>query len=120
MSVQKKPMYVFENINDTGIHEVPETRVIHVENTNELYIKKVGSSNNMGPNTTVTQAIANGSLVKLWTTENDGPYSGLESQSATYWGTQNGGTGYRLINVSTAEPLPNVGELGDIWFQRDA
>jgi len=118
MAVQKKPIYVFEGPGDTGINIVPDTRMVMVEDTHNVYVKK--HNNGLGNTSTVQDAINNGNMVLLWSNENDGPYSGLQAQSATYWGTQNGGQGYRLINVSTGEPQPGDGDIGDIWFQRDA
>lgn len=118
MAVQKKPMYVFENENEVGIDTVPIKRVVLVESTHNLYILK--DVTGLGSNSTVQNAINNGNLILIWSSENDGPYSGLDAQTATYWGAQGGGQGYRLINVSVNQPQPSDGEVGDIWFQRDA
>jgi hypothetical protein len=112
MALQKKPIYVFENPNEYGIHLVPLNRLVLVESTHRLYFLK--NNTGLSAQNTVQDAINAGKLVMFWSNENDGPYSGLEAQSSTYW------NGYRLINVSTNEPHASDGHNGDIWFQRDA
>ena len=112
MAVQKKPTYVFENPNETGINMVPVNRLVLVESTKELYILKDDSG--LANGTTVQDAINAGKMVRFWSDANDGPYSGLQAQTTTYW------NGYRLIRVSTNPPTNSDGTNGDVWFQRDA
>ena len=112
MAVQKKPIYVFETQNDFGINEVPVNRMVLVEATQNIYILK--DDNGLSSSSTVQDAINAGKMILVWTSSNDGPYSGLEAETTTYW------NGYRLISVSTDEPTQADGENGDVWFQRDA
>jgi hypothetical protein len=112
MAVSKRSVYVFELPTDGGIFDVPEDRIILVESTNELWLKK--DNNGLDDSKTVQDAINSGNLIppnNVWNPNNDGVGSDLD---AALWG------GHRLIAISVDEPTAADGVDGDIWFQRDS
>jgi hypothetical protein len=111
MAVQKKPLYVFETTNDQGIYDVPEFRIVLVEDAQCFYFLQ--NKDGLSSTSTVQQAINSANLIPFWSELNDGFDSGLPAQYTKLW------NGHYLYGVSPDEPPANEGQTGDIWFQYD-
>jgi len=117
MGFAKRSIYIFTSASDTGIYDVPEDRVILLEETHEIWIKT--SNEDLNVNSTLQDAINNFKLYgknltpqpNVWHPWNDGVGSDMD---AALWG------GHRLIAISEDPPSDTDGEEGDIWFQRES
>lgn len=110
----KRSIFHVENNTQPGFNNLADGSLIMEIDSNTLYIKQRDTTGS----DTLLNAINTKAAIKVWSEKNDrdnvSPQSTDKGLSAVLWG------GYKLTNVEITEPPVGTGDIGDIWFQRDA